>query len=313
MPPRHQLLDYAAIAICTLAWGTTWFAITLQFGVVDPVVSIVYRFTLASALLFLWCALRGEPVKLSRAQHAGALGVGIFAFGIDYSLTYWAEERVASAVVALIFAALAFLNLIAFRFAFRQRAPRSAWLAAALGAVGVALLSWSEIVQANLDARTLIGLAMALGAVACAAISNVFARRGEEAGAPLATFMAWAMGYGAALLALYVVVTGIPWAFEPNLRYVLSLLYLAVIGSVVAFLFYYGLARRRGYTTASYVLALTPLIAMAMSTLFEGKRWGLVGLVGVALVLLGQYLLLRTQSADEEREKKDAAEARSAA
>jgi len=136
MSPRHQLLDYTAIAICTLAWGTTWFAITLQFGVVDPVVSIVYRFALASALLFFWGALRTEPIKLSRAQHAGALGVGVFGIAMDHSLTYWGEECVASGVVAVIFAALAIVNLITFRIAFRQGAPRSAWMAARVFRIG---------------------------------------------------------------------------------------------------------------------------------------------------------------------------------
>lgn len=296
MSSRHAFFDYFAIALCTLAWGTTWYAITLQFGVVDPVVSVAYRFALAAALLFLWCLLRGEPTRLTGAQHLAALGVAFFTIAIDYPLTYWAEERVASAVVAVIFASLAFCNLIVFRLVFGQRAPRSAWAASALGTVGVTVLSWSEIAGAEMGTRALVGLSMALGAVICAAVGNVYARRGEKAGAPVSSLMAWAMGYGALMLVVFVPASGRTWAFEANPRYVLSLLYLAMVGSVLAFLLYFGLARRRGYTTAAYILALTPLIAMAMSTLFEGKTWGLTGVLGVALVLLGQWLLLRTQS-----------------
>ncbi len=296
-PSSRSPFDYLAIVVCTFAWGTTWYAITLQFGVVDPVVSVTYRFALAAALLFLWCVLRREPVRLSRAQHAAALGVGFFTVFIDYPLTYWAEERVVSAVVAVIFAALAFFNLIAFRLAYGQRAPRSAWGAACLGIAGVALLSWSEIAGAQMNARALVGLGMALGAVICAAVGNVYAHRGEDAGAPVSSLMAWAMAYGAAMLVPFVILSGREWAFEWNARYVLSLLYLAVMGSVVAFLLYFGVARRRGYTTAAYILALTPFVAMAMSTLFEDKTWGLAGLAGVALVLLGQWLLLRAQAA----------------
>jgi drug/metabolite transporter (DMT)-like permease len=290
---RPSTFDYIAIVACTLAWGTTWYAITLQFGQVDPVVSVAYRFALASALLFLWCAVRREPIALTRPQHLAALGVGLFAIAIDYPLTYWAEERVASAVVAVIFAALAFCNLVAFRLAFGQRAPRTAWMASGLGIAGVALLSWGEIVGAEMSTRALTGLALAFGAVACAAVSNLYARRGEEAGAPLAASMAWAMGYGAILIAVFVLATGRTWSFEASARYVLSLLYLAVVGSFVAFLLYFGIARRRGYTTASYILALTPLIAMVMSTVFEKKIWNAASLAGVALVLIGQWLLLR--------------------
>jgi drug/metabolite transporter (DMT)-like permease len=292
---RHTALDVASIVICALVWGTSWYAITLQLGVVDPIVSLVYRFTLASALLFLWCALRGETMALSLPQHKAATGVGFFTFTIDYAFTYWAEARVVSAVVAVIFAALAFVNLVTFRLIFRERAPRVAWMAAVLGATGVALLSWSEIVQARLNGQALMGLTMAFVAVLASALGNVFARRGQEARAPLAASMAWSMGYGTLLLTLYAFTTGRAWAFDRSGTYVLSLLYTAAVASVVGFLLYFGLARRRGYTIAAYVLALTPLLAMLMSTLFEGKRWSATGLVGVALVLLGQCLLFRVR------------------
>ena len=68
-----------------------------------------------------------------------------------------------------------------------------------------------------------------------------------------------------------------------------------LVGSVVAFLLYFGLARRRGYATAAYISALTPPVAMTVSTLFEGKSWGVLALAGIVLVLLGQVLLLRAK------------------
>jgi drug/metabolite transporter (DMT)-like permease len=288
-------LDLIAIGACTLAWGTTWFAITLQLGVVDPVVSITYRFALAAALLFAWCMLRGEDASLTRTQHGAALGVGLFTFAIDYAFVYWAEERVTSAVVAVVFAALAFFNLIAFRLAFGQRAPLLAWGAAGLGVIGVALLSWEEIANAHMSARAIGGIGLTLASVVGAAIGNVYARRGELAGASVAGSTAWAMAYGAAALAIFAVLTGRTWSFEPTWPYVLSLLHLSLNGSVIAFLLYYGLARRRGYGLASYISALTPPVAMAVSSLFEAKTWGLLAFGGVALVLGGQYLLLRTR------------------
>ncbi|MFT3728038.1 MAG: EamA family transporter [Terricaulis sp.] len=224
--PASRWLDIIAIAVCTLAWGTTWFAITLQLGAVDPVISVVYRFALASVLLFAWCAITRAPVGMTRAQHLAALGIGFFTFAVDYPLVYWAEERVVSAVVAVTFAAMAFVNLISFRIFFGQRAPALAWGAAALGILGVGILSWT---------------------------------------------------------------------FVPTLTYMLSLLHLALIGSVVAFLTYFALARRRGYATASYISALTPPLALLMSALFEHRTWGLAALLGVALTLSGQVLLLRAK------------------
>jgi len=294
---RPQWLDLAAIVVCTLAWGTTWFAITMQLGVVDPVVSITYRFALAAALLFAWGALRREKLGLNRAQHIAAFGVGLFTFAVDYSFVYWAEERVTSAVVAVVFAAMAFMNLIVFRFAFGQRAPLLAWAAAGLGVLGVALLSWEEIVSSNMSERALTGIGLTLAGVFAAAIGNVYARRGELAGAGVIASTGWAMGYGALLLATFAVATGKTWAFEFTAPYILSLLHLSVIGSVIAFALYYGLARRRGYATASYISALTPPLAMFVSALFEGKTWGFFALGGVVLVLAGQVLLLRSKKA----------------
>jgi drug/metabolite transporter (DMT)-like permease len=189
---------------------------------------------------------------------------------------------------------MAFVNLIVFRLVFRHRAPLLSWGAAGLGVIGVALLSWEEIVTSNMSERALTGIGLTLAGVFAAAIGNVFARRGEMAGAGVVASTGWAMGYGALSLAVFAVATRKTWAFEFTAPYILSLLHLAVIGSVVAFVLYYGLARRRGYATASYISALTPPVAMFVSAMFEDKSWGLLALGGVVLVLAGQVLLLRS-------------------
>ena len=290
-----QWADLAAIVICTLCWGTTWYAITLQFGVVDPIVSVSYRFALAAALLFAWCAFRRQTIRLTSAQHLWAFGVGAVTFAFNYPLVYLAEERVTSAVVAVMFASMAFINLIGFRIAFGQRAPVLAWAAAGLGIAGVALLSWEELASANFGAGALIGITLTLLAVVAAVVGNIFARRNELLNVGIAASTGWAMGYGALILAVFATLTGRPWAFEATWPYMLSLLHLTLNGSVIAFLLYYGLARRRGYATASYISALAPPVAMLVSTLFEGKSWGVLAIGGVVLVLAGQWLLLRSK------------------
>jgi drug/metabolite transporter (DMT)-like permease len=297
MAPRPRFLDLTAIAVCTLAWGTTWYVITFQLGVVDPVISLTYRFALATLLLFGWCALRGLSLRLTVAQHAAACGVGLFTFGIDYTFIYMAEARITSAVVAVLFAMLSLVNLVVFRIVFAQRAPLRAWFAAGLGGAGVAMLSWGEIATAHLDARARGGFGMACIAMLAASVGNAFAHRGELKGAPVAGLTAWSLVYGTLALALFALVTDRPWIFDPSAAYIGSLVYLAIFGSVVAFLFYYGLAYRRGYAAAAYVSALTPVLAMTVSSIFEGKSWGAMALGGIVLVLCGQWLLLRARRA----------------
>jgi drug/metabolite transporter (DMT)-like permease len=288
--------DLGAVAVCGLIWGTTWFAITQQFGVVAPTVSVVYRFALASALIFAW-RLTTSPacLRLTPSQHLTAFGQGLFVFALNYGLVYAAETHIVSAVVAVAYAGLAFVNTVLFRFVFGERAPRTAWAAAALGLAGVGILSGGELVRLHMDAAALRGVGLAIAGMLAAAIGNLFSHRAHANGADIVASTAWSMGWGSALLALFALATGESWSFDWSLRYVGSLAYLAVLGSVVTFLVYFALARRRGYTFASYISAVTPLIAMSVSTLFEHARWGASALAGVALVIFGQVLLIRTK------------------
>jgi drug/metabolite transporter (DMT)-like permease len=292
-PSRELLLAIGGVTLCAVIWGTTWYAITLQLGTVAPLASIVWRFGIAAIILFAGCLVTGRSLRLTRSQHLAALGQGVFAFSISYSFTYAAEGRIASAVVAVIFAALAFLNLVLFRVAARQKAAAAAWAGALLGLAGVAVLSGSEALGAGLGDNAVEGVGFALLAVVASAFGNYFAWRGQSHGSAVIPSTAWAMGYGTVLLALYGLMTGVEWSIEPTARYLGSLLYLAVFGSVIAFVVYFTIARTRGYALASYISALTPPIAMLVSVLFEDARFGWPALAGLVLVLSGQALLIR--------------------
>ena len=290
---KADALDLGSVAICSVVWGTTWFAITMQLGVVPPAVSIVYRFGLAALLLLGWLALRRQPMRLTRAQHVAVFAQGLFTFTLQYGLVYMAEARIASAVVAVAFAGSAYVNLVLFRLALGQRAARGAWAGAALGLLGVAALSWDELARASFDARAIAGVAMAAGAVLLAAIGSLAAYRAQRLEAPLTAATGWAMAYGTGVTALFVIATGTPWRFEATAEYVGSLLYLSVFGSVLTFLVFFGLARRRGFGFAAYIGAMTPPIAMGVSALFEEARFGWAAALGLVLVLAGQALLIR--------------------
>jgi drug/metabolite transporter (DMT)-like permease len=290
---RATLLAIGGVALCALIWGTTWYAITWQLGTVDPIASVVWRFGLASLVLFAGCLVARQPVRLNWSQHLAAIGQGAFVFAISYAFVYQSEQRVASAIVAVIFAALAFLNLILFRVVGKQKAAPAAWLGAGLGVLGVIVLSGSEVIAADMDSRALIGIGMAALAVSSSAIGNFFSWRGQQAGSPVLSSTAWAMGYGTAMLVVWGLLTGVEWRIETTPGYLISLLYLSVVGSVIAFAVYFWIARKRGYALASYISALTPPIAMLVSVLFEGARFGWPALAGLLLVLSGQALLIR--------------------
>jgi drug/metabolite transporter (DMT)-like permease len=294
-PPlsRTTLLGIGGVIVCAMIWGTTWYAITLQLGTVAPLASIVWRFGLASALLFVGCLIFRLNLRLTWPQHLAALGQGAFAFSISYSFTYASEGLVASAIVAVTFASLTFLNLVLFRIAAGQKAAAASWGGAILGLFGVAVLSGGEVLSAGFDRRAALGVGLAFIATTASAFGNYFAWRGQNRGSEAIPSTAWAMAYGTGLLALYGLATGVEFTIDPSFTYVGSLLYLSIFGSVIAFGLYFTIARTIGYAMASYISALTPPIAMLVSVMFEGAQFGWTALIGLLLVLSGQALLIR--------------------
>ncbi|CAN5383172.1 EamA family transporter [soil metagenome] len=288
----------AGVGACALIWGTTWFAITFQLGTVDPTASIVWRFALASLILFAIRLVRRRPAGLTRTQHLAALGQGTFAFGLSYMLVYAAEGLIPSGVVAVAFASMALMNLVVFRVVEKQGAARRVWIGAGLGALGVAVLSGGELLGASLGAAAGLGILLAVGGAAASTLANWFAWKGQHAGAEVVPATAWAMAYGAGLVVVFGLITGVHWSIDLSPAYLGSLLYLAVFGSVIAFVIYFTVARSQGYTLASYIGALTPLIALTVSVLFEGARFGWTAVVGLALVVGGQVLITRTPRPD---------------
>lgn len=290
---RTTLLGIGGVIICAMIWGTTWYAITLQIGPTALLASIVWRFGLASAVLFLGCMVARQRLNLTRAQHLAALGQGAFAFSVSYSFTYAAETHVASAIVAVTFASLTFINLVLFRLIARQKAAAASWGGAVLGLIGVAVLSGGEVLGAGFDQRAALGVGLALVATTASAFGNFFAWKGQNHGSAAIPSTAWAMAYGTGLLVIYGLATGVQFSIDPTPAYIGSLLYLSLFGSVIAFGLYFTIARTIGYAMASYISALTPPIAMLVSVMFEGARFGWTALAGLLLVLSGQALLIR--------------------
>ena len=291
------LAAYGSVAICAIVWGTTWYAITFQLGAADPAVSVVMRFSIAALGLAIVAKCFGQKLSMTRAQHLAALGQGAFAFAISYFFVYASEMRIASAVVAIIFAALTFVNLCLFRVLSGQKATLGAWGGALMGVLGVAVLSAGELAGKGLGEHAVTGIAFALIAVIASAGGNWFAWRGQKAGSAVLPATAWAMAYGSVILALYALVTGTSWQVNWSAPYILSLAYLSIVGSVLTFGLYFSLARSKGYALASYISALTPPIAMLVSVVFEGARFGWPALAGLVLVLAGQLFIARAPKA----------------
>jgi drug/metabolite transporter (DMT)-like permease len=276
----------------TLLWGSTWYAITLQLGVVPPEVSVVYRFALAAVLLAAWCAGTRRALGFSARDHLWIAAEGFTMFGLAYVFIYHAEQYIASGPLAVLFATFVFSNLVGARIFFGDLLTARAIVGAVLGVGGVALLFLPEFTAVHADARTAKGIAFGLASVLLASSGNMVAVRNSRAGLPLMPVVAWGMGYGAAIAAACAIVSGAAWTFDPRAPYVASLVYLAVAGSILAFGTYLTLVERIGAGPAAYVGVATPVVAMTISTFLESYRWTPAAAAGIALAVAGNVLVL---------------------
>ena len=283
----------ALFTISTLIWGSTWLAIKFQLGVVAPEVSVALRFALAALLLAAWCAMSGRSLRFGLRAHAFIALQGALLFGLNYIAVYWAERCAASGLVAVLFSTIVFMNPIGARLLFGTALTLRMLIAAVLGVSGVALLFVPELAEARRGGNAALGIVLGLAATAIASGGNLAAIRNQRAGIPVLPSTAWGMGYGALVAAIAALVQGASWAIDVRASYLVSLLYLAVFGSIVAFGAYLTLLKQVGAGPASYVGVATPVMAMLLSTLFEGYRWTPVAAFGVALALAGNWLALK--------------------
>jgi drug/metabolite transporter (DMT)-like permease len=288
--------NWLLFLVPSLIWGTTWLVIKLQLGVVAPEVSVAWRFGLAGALLLGWCALRGVDLRARARDHASFVVLGVLQFGANYVLVYLAEEHLTSGLVSVLFATLVFWNLLGARLLFGVPAPGAVVLGAVLGFAGVALVFLPEVRGLRGEPHVVSGIALAVVSTLLASAGNLWSQHLYARGVPIVPSTAWSMLYAALSVAAYCAVRGIPFTFDASARYVSSLLYLAVFGSVVAFVTYLTLLHRIGAGRSGYTAAAIPVLAMLSSTAFEGYRWTPAALLGMALVLAGTVLVLRARA-----------------
>jgi len=273
-------------------WGSTWFAIKFQLGVVAAEVSLVYRFGMAAIILLLFCVFSGRRLKYSARQHGFIALQGLFLFSSNYLVFYWATGLLTSGIVALMFSTVILLNIVNGALFMRARVRPRVLLGAGFGIAGIAAIFWSEVSGVGDNADTWRGLWMCLLATWFASIGNIVSARNQKNDIPVIQTNAWGMAYGALIMLIYALFSGVPFDYDPAPAYSLSLIYLAVFGSILAFGSYLTLVGRIGADKAAYAAVLFPVIALGLSTLFEDYQWTLRALFGFALVLFGNYIVL---------------------
>jgi len=283
--------------ITVLVWGSTWLAIEFQLGVVAPEVSIVYRYAGASLLLFAWSRIRGLRLAFSLRDHGWFFLLGLLLFGVNYVLAYRAQIYISSALTAIAFSTLLWMNIINARIFFGVKAGRRVLFGALLGVAGIFTLFAPQIGELTFSDTVFYGSFLAVIGALVASFGNMVSQGAQRSKLPVVQSNAWGMFYGTLITAAIAISEGQEFVFEWTAAYLGSLLYLTVFGSIVAFGAYLTLLGRIGAHKAGYAMVMFPVVALILSVLFEGLEVDATIVVGTLMVLAGNLFVLDTKAA----------------
>jgi drug/metabolite transporter (DMT)-like permease len=290
-------------AIASLIWGSTFWAITLELGEVPPAVSVVYRFGLAAATLFLLCRARGDRLLLPWRTQRWMMLQGFLTFGLSYVCTYHAEQYLVSALVAVLFALMVFWTPICSRIGFGTPIAGRTWSAGIAAIAGVVLLFYHSIgaalreISAGGAGSFLLGAALAVAASVASSAGSVVVSKVREQSPNVMLTMAWSMFWGTAMVALWALLTGQHFALPRAPSYWMGLVYLSIFGSVIAFNCYFTLINRIGAQKAVYIGVVTPVISVLLSIRLEHYRPGPVEFLGMLVCLASVAWAVRAPAA----------------
>ncbi len=282
--------------LVSLIWGSTWLVIKDQISDVPPSWSVSYRFLIAAAAMFVLVCFKRLPFRLGMKGQFWAVLIGIAQFSFNFNFVYNAELYITSGLVAVLFALLMVPNAILGRIFLGQRINAAFLAGSAIAAVGIALLFWHEYKSSPATlADVILGVALTVGGILSASVANVMQALPRLKSYPILTLLAWAMFWGAAINILLSWITVGPPVIEMRAAYLGGIVYLAIVGSVITFPLYFALLREIGAGKAAYSSVLVPVVAMILSTLFEGYVWTVLPAAGALLAMAGLLVALRAR------------------
>lgn len=276
-------------ALVCLIWGSTWVVIKIGLHGVPPFLAAGLRFLLAAATLFGLIAARGGKIRLDRGGRISVFSCGVINFTISYAGVYWAEQYISSGMAAILYCTMPLTVALLSRFWTRTETLSARKMAGIL--VGMAGTVWLFKPALSVSASSAAGMAVALISSAIASFNLVVVKKyGRET--DVFTLNALSMAIGAAGL------LGLSLAFEPlsavvwSRANVFAIVYLALVGSVAAFMSYFTLVKVLEATRLSLITLIFPIVALFLGRVFlnEGfppSAWTAMGtvLLGVAIAV----------------------------
>lgn len=275
-----------------LVFGTGPYAIGLQLGPVAPEVLVAYRFAAAGALLVAVAVALRRSLRFSPREHLFIALQGVLMFSAVDLFIYYAVPRLPGGLIQLVMSMLIIGNVVfgSLFLGFPVR-PRVV-VGALMGLAGIAMVSWPEVRGVDLGGAAASGLAAAIAAVVLASLGVIAAARNQRAGLPILETTGICMGYGALCSLLVALALGrsFGWDFSP--AFLVGFVWTVAPLTAMGFIIWLVLLSRLGADRSAYVILLTPIVALGISTLVGEYSWTALGVGGVATVLAGNAVVL---------------------
>jgi drug/metabolite transporter (DMT)-like permease len=273
-----------------LIWGSTWLFIKLGLSDLPPFTFAGIRFVIGSVILFVIIKARKLSLPRDRADWILLATTGVLSFSLNYGLLFWGEQYISSGLAALLQATIPVFGLVIAHFYLpsEQMTPVKI-LGVVMGVVGVGVIFSNQLNVAG--SRALAGSAALIVGSACAAYANVLVKA-RGANLNPAILAGGQMFFGLIpLLLIGIPLEGNPLHFHWTRMAVISLFYLAIVGSVAAFLLYYWLVQHMDVTNTMLIALVTPVIAVTLGVLVLNEELNWRTFAGGAMIILGIGLI----------------------
>jgi drug/metabolite transporter (DMT)-like permease len=284
-----------AFAIIYLVWGSTYLAISIGVREVPPFLLAAIRFFTAGLLLFLWSLARGESSPTARQWKSISL-IAILIFVIDYGLLFWAEQRVPSGMAAVVTAIIPALMTIS-EILILKTQKLTIRLAASLliGLAGVAILMSRTLNLGGAPIDAFGAIALIIASIGWAIASSLLRKLPLPASKVVSS--ASQMLAGGFFLFITAAALGEFRNFHPanvSRQAWLSLLYLIIFGSIIAFTAYVWLIHHESPTKVSTYAYVNPVVAVLLGYFLAHEPLGLRTILGSALILASVIVITTT-------------------
>ncbi len=271
-------------------WGFSWIAIKWQEGDTPTEVSIFYRFAIAAVFMFVFGVVFQKLQATTKRQHLFFALQGLCLFCCNFLAFYSSTHYIASGLTAVVMATAPLFNAVHGKLIYGTAIKANFWLGVTVGLAGIGLLFGADLIQANWSTELLYGLLFSLLGTWCFSMGNMISVHNSRNQIQPYTATCYAMMYGCVALLIIINLNGHSLDVDMSPRYAASLLYLAIPASVIGFTVYLMLVDRLGANQAAYLLLITPIVALATSSFFEGYNWTLYSTLGLALVIAGNLM-----------------------